>query len=445
VARLISEAGYECEVYLPDFGKSGSLSQETNLRRLKDQAKAKIGTITGEEEFPRPEPGTVVIDGLYGSGLTRPLNGLAAALIRHINRLDVRVVAIDIPSGLMGEDNSGNIPENIIKAHATITLQFPKLSLLFPENEQFAGKVFIGDIGLHPDAIGHTDTPYFMSDRDTIFNWFKPRMRYAHKGDFGHALLIAGSQGKMGAALLASEACLRSGTGLVTTHLPACGYEIQQTYMPEIMCSIDVNLQFITKIPTLIPYRAIGAGPGLGTHPVTREALLDLIQTAGVPLVLDADALNILSLHPEWQPELRPGTILTPHPGEFKRLFGETANSWQRLQLQRNKAMEQKVVIVLKGAHTSVALPDGKVWFNTSGNPGMASGGSGDVLTGIILGLLAQGFPPEQAAIAGVFIHGEAGDIAAARYSQPAMTASDITHSLPELFQRIFRQQESEF
>ncbi|HPT30951.1 MAG TPA: NAD(P)H-hydrate dehydratase [Prolixibacteraceae bacterium] len=471
VARLMSATGYPCEVYLPDLGKSGSPSREINLQRLKDQAKAKIFTISGENDFPQPEPGSIIIDGLFGSGLTRPPEGLAAALVRHINEIsdfgftisdltaresagkseivnpksEIFVVAIDVPSGLMGEDNSGNIPENIIRAHATITLQFPKLSLLFPENEQYAGEVFTEDIGLHPDAICKTETVYQLSERDTIYNWFPPRKRFAHKGDFGHALLIGGSYGKMGAALLASEACLLMGAGLVTTHLPSSGYVSQQTYRPEVMCSIDPGSHFILEVPPLKPYQAIGIGPGLGTRPETKKAISELIARAEVPMVWDADALNHLALNPLWLEHLPQGTILTPHPGEFRRLFGETRDSWQQLQLLRKKAKELKLVIVLKGAFTAIALPNGNVWFNPTGNPGMATGGSGDVLTGIILGLLARGFSPERAARAGVFIHGKAGDMAAARVSQDSLTASDISHSLPEVFQHIYGWRQSEF
>jgi hydroxyethylthiazole kinase-like uncharacterized protein yjeF len=485
VARLISCAGYSCVVYLPDFGKPGSPSAVINLQRLEEQGKAIIHWIRNEKDFPMLNPGDWVIDGLFGSGLTRPLDGLAAALVRHINQLtarmqesgirnqdtglkdtglkdfreirnrpseirnhctsEIKVISIDMPGGLMGEDNTANIPGHIIRANATITLQFPKLSLLFPENEQYVGKVFVEDIGLHPDAIAQTETPFFRLERETVYPWFMPRSRVAHKGDFGHALVVAGSYGKMGAALLASQACLRTGAGLVTTHLPECGYNIQQSYMPEVMCSIDENRFVITGIPSLDPYKAVAAGPGLGTSPETQEAILQLLRKANLPMVLDADALNILSLHPEWLKKLLPGTIITPHPGEFKRLFGETWNSWQRLALQQEMSRKYNLIIVLKGANTTVSLPDGKVWFNSSGNPGMATGGSGDVLTGIILGLLAQGFLAERAAIAGVFIHGEAGDIAAGNHSERSMTASDITAALPEVFKRIFTSREPDF
>jgi ADP-dependent NAD(P)H-hydrate dehydratase / NAD(P)H-hydrate epimerase len=494
-ARLISGAGYLCEVYVPDFGKSGSPSFQINLHRLEEPGTVAVYRISGENDFPVLIPGDIVIDGLFGSGLTRPLEGLAADLVKHINRQsspmvlakrpegdqseianplsaidplksaiahplsaidplkseiahpksEIPVISIDIPSGLMGEDNAFNLPDRIIRATATITLQFPKISLLFPENEQYTGKVFVEEIGLHPEAIARTVTPFSITEKETVYSWFLPRDRFAHKGTYGHALLIGGSYGKMGAALLASRACLLTGTGLVTTHLPGCGYTIQQTYMPEIMCSIDPGLHFITAIPPLDPYDAVGVGPGLGTQPETREALSILYMHTKVPMVWDADALNCIAHHPERLRELPPGTILTPHPGEFRKLFGETRDSWHRLVLQREISRKHKIIVVLKGAFTSVSLPDGKVFFNPTGNPGMATGGSGDVLTGIILGLLAQGFTPEKAAVAGVYLHGEAGDIAAEHYSEPSLTASGITSSLHQVFKNIYASRVSDF
>jgi ADP-dependent NAD(P)H-hydrate dehydratase / NAD(P)H-hydrate epimerase len=445
VARLMGWAGFPCKVFVTDLGKSMSQSTEINLKRLEEQGKAQIHRIRSRDDFPALLRGTVVIDGLFGSGLTRPLKGLPANLIRHINQSQCNIIAIDIPSGLMGEDNSDHIPEQIIRARHTITLQFPKISLLYPENEQFAGEIHTVDIGLHPVAIAQTETPFFITEETEVYSMFPVHPKFAHKGTFGHALIIAGSYGKMGASVLAARACLHSGTGLVTAHLPACGYPIMQTAVPEVMCSIDANQSVISEIPSLDPYSAVGAGPGLGTCPETSEAFRQLLEKVKVPLVLDADALNILSVHPEWLSELPENTILTPHPGEFRRLFGETGNSWERMQLQRSKSMEYKIIIVLKGANSSISLPGGRVFFNPTGNPGMATGGSGDVLTGIILGLLAQRIPPEMAALAGVYIHGEAGDHAAGKTSQQSLIASDITDSLHSVFQKIERFKEREF
>jgi NAD(P)H-hydrate epimerase len=261
-----------------------------------------------------------------------------------------------------------------------------------------------------------------------------PRSKFSHKGTYGHALLIAGSYGKMGAAVLASRGCLRAGAGLLTTHVPHLGYPVLQTAVPEAMASVDQHDSFFTEFPDLSQFSAIGAGPGIDKKADTQRALAALIEQAKVPLVFDADALNILAESTELIEKLPENTILTPHPGEFKRLAGKSGNSWERLQNQIAFSKKYKVVVVLKGAFTSVSMPDGRVFFNSTGNPGMATAGSGDVLTGIILGLLAQGLPPENTAIAGTYLHGLAGDIAALEKSENALVAGDITETLGKAF-----------
>lgn len=445
LARMFADAGSECSVYLMDNGKPLAGSPAINWQRLADQEKVKMQIIHTIEEFPKLNNEDVVIDGLFGSGLTRPLSGMPAALVQHINQSGCRVFAIDIPSGLMGEDNTNNDPENIIRADTTMTLQFPKLSLLFPENGQFTGHVEVVDIGLHPKGIELTDTPWFITERKDIRKLMPPRPKFAHKGTYGHALLIAGSTGKMGAAILASQACMRTGAGLLTAQVPKNGYTIMQTSVPEAMCSVDTNSEVISNLPELEKFNAIGIGPGLGTNSETKEAFKQLLQNIKVPLVADADALNLISENRELFNLLPPGTILTPHPGEFKRLFGETHNTWQRLQVLREAAQRLNIIIVLKGAYTATALPSGVVYFNPTGNPGMATGGSGDILTGMILSFLAQGLSPENAAIVGVYMHGLAGDLAARKISQPALIASDIPKFIGKAFRKIYDTWQQEF
>jgi NAD(P)H-hydrate epimerase len=434
IARQLADIGFQCEVYLLDFGKDLKGSPATNWKRLKEQGKVKLAKIRKIQDFLQTESSDIFIDGLFGSGLSRPLEGLPAEIVRKINALPNTTVAIDIPSGLMGEDNTENIQENILRADFTLTLQFPKISFLFAENEPFTGKWEVLPIGLHPEGIAQTSTDFYFIEKEEVKQMIPVRSKFAHKGTFGHALLIAGSYGKMGASVLASKACLRSGVGLLTAHVPHFGYSIIQTAIPEAMVSIDDHDSIFTGTPDLTPFSAIGAGPGLGMKSNTRKALKELIEKAKVPLVFDADALNILSEYKEWLNDLPENSILTPHPGEFKRLAGETANSWERIQKQMQLAAELKVIIVLKGAFTTVALPNGKLYFNSTGNPGMATAGSGDSLTGIILGLVAQHIPPEHAAIAGVFLHGLAGDIAAHEKSENALIAGDITDYLGKAF-----------
>jgi ADP-dependent NAD(P)H-hydrate dehydratase / NAD(P)H-hydrate epimerase len=434
VARQMAGSGYHCELYLYDVGKGLKGSPAINLQRLEDQGKATLKYIRGIDDFPVTQPVDVIIDGLFGSGLTRPLEGLPAEIVQKVNILPNEVISIDIPSGLMGEDNSGNVTENIIEADYTLTFQFPKISFLFAENEKYTGKWEVLPIGLHPAGIENTASEFFLTEKEDIRKLIVPRSKFSHKGTFGHALLIAGSYGKTGAAVLASRACLRAGAGLLTTHVPHFGYSIIQTAVPEAMVSVDAHDSIFTEFPDLASFNAIAAGPGIGMKSNTRNALNELITQARVPLVLDADALNILSENPGWMQNLPENTILTPHPGEFRRLAGETADSWERIRKLRQMAETLKVIIVLKGAFTSVALPDGRLFFNSSGNPGMATAGSGDTLTGIILGMLACRMKPEHAAIAGVYLHGLAGDLAAKVRSEHSLVAGDIIEYLGQAF-----------
>lgn len=445
LARMFAQEGHTCRVYLPDQGKALSGAAAVNLQRLAGQVNVTLTEIHAAEDFPVLLPEVPVIDGLFGSGLTRALTGLNAALVRHINHSSCMVYSIDIPSGLMGEDNRENDSDAIIRAFCTLTLQFPKLSMLFPENYRYTGEVHEIGIGLHPAGIDLTESPYSMTTTATVRSKLPVRERFAHKGTYGHALLIAGSYGKLGAAVLAAQGCLRSGAGLLTAHLPEEGYGIMQAAVPEVMCSVDPDHHVFSKLPDLAKYSAVGAGPGLGTRGKTAKALKDLLQKTHVPLVLDADALNLIADEPGFETLIPAGSVLTPHPGEFRRLFGDSGDSWSRLQLQREMARKLQSVIVLKGAYTSIALPNGSVSFNPTGNPGMATGGSGDVLTGLILGLLAQGLTPGDAAVAGVYIHGLAGDIAARKKSMPALIASDIVRSIGEAFRNIYDTKQSDF
>jgi len=379
----------------------------------------------------------IVIDGIFGSGLNKPLDGLAKSIVGQINRSGATVISIDMPSGLFGEDNSHNDLSGVIRANYTLTFQMPKLSFLFAENNPFVGDLLVLPIGLHPEAIDQTESKYFYLDQAFISGKIKKRSKYSHKGTYGHALLIAGSYGKMGASVLASRTCLRSGVGLLTSHVPRLGYEIIQNSVPEAMTSIDKDDQVFSEAPELQSYSAIGIGPGLDRKPKTQLAFRKLLRTKPAKLVIDADALNIMSENKDWYELLPENTILTPHPKEFERLAGPSANSWERLQIQIRFSEKYKVILVVKGADTCITLPDGRVFFNPTGNPGMATGGSGDVLTGLILGLLAQAYTPEEAALIGVYLHGLAGDLAATENGQQALIAGDITNQIGKAFLRL--------
>ena len=436
MARMMADRQYRVECYLLSFGK---LSDDCaiNLQRLKEQALVQLVEIGEHDPLPELRKEDVVVDGIFGSGLTRKVGGLPARVIKHINKYAGTVVAIDIPSGLFGEDNSDNDYKHVIRADYTITFQFPFLSFFFDLHTSFVGRWRVHDIKLHPGAIADTECDYRTIEGDEIASLLPCRRKFDHKGTYGHALIISGSYGMMGAALLAGESCLRSGAGLVTLHVPKFGYAIVQTGFPEAIVSLDQSDILFSEAPDLTPFSAVGIGPGLGCKPNSGKGLKMLLERARIPLLIDADGLNILSQHPDWFELLPEGSILTPHPKEFDRLAGESADSYERHLRQREFASRYKVVVVLKGAHTGIASPDGRYWFNTTGNPGMATGGSGDVLTGIITGLLAQGVPSLEAALAGVYLHGLAGDLAVEASSEEALIAGDMNLYLGEAFREL--------
>jgi len=434
IAYMLSEEGYQVETYLLNPVDHLSHECEINRQRLLDNGKVRFVEVTGDFTPPTLSKRDIVIDGLFGSGLNRPLSGGYAAVVDYINKSNALVVSIDIPSGLFGEDNRLNIPDCIIKADFTYTFEFPKLAFFMPENELFIGKWKVLSIGIHPDIIEKTKTHFKMITDADFTGLLMPRNKFAHKGMFGHALLVAGSKGKMGAAVLGAKACLRSGVGLLTVHIPQRGETTLHTTVPEAMLSLDANADFVSALPDTTAYEAIAIGPGLATQTSSVVMLKELLESVRKPLLLDADALNILASNPELVPLLPPFSILTPHPKEFDRLFGACECGYERIQKARIKAMELTVCIVLKGAYTAICTPEGNVYFNSTGNPGMATAGSGDVLTGVILSLLAQGYAPETSAVTGVYLHGLAGDLATASISEESVIAGDIIQMLGKAF-----------
>ncbi len=433
IARLLYEKKYRVEVFIARCSPTPSEDFLLNEQRLK-KLPVKVADINAGNTFPEIKANEIVMDGLFGSGLNRPVEGFTADLITHLNRSSGIKVAIDIPSGLYADAHSDSIK---FKADYTLTFELPKLSFFFPENFPYVGEFVVKSIGLHPEFLNKAETAHYYVTDDVAGKMVVPRKKFDHKGTYGHALLISGSYGKMGAALLCAEACLRAGAGLVSAHVPRCGYQIMQSSLPEAMVSTDKQEEIISAIPDLSGYQAIGIGPGIGKHARTSAALHQLITSTEIPLVVDADALNIFSENKIWLNELPKHSILTPHPKEFERLFGTSANDYARLELQKEASRLYNSIIVLKRAHTVITAPDGNACFNSTGTPGMATGGSGDVLTGIITGLLSQGYSPLNSAILGVYLHGLAGDIAAESWSQQSMLASDIAHHLGNAFKRI--------
>lgn len=437
VARQLAANGREVTLFLVKISDKLSTDAQVNLERIYKQGAVSVHEIEKNGNLPQLPEGSVVVDGLFGSGLNRPLEGFPADVVKHLNTQSATRIAIDIPSGLFGEDNSGNDFGAIFRADYTLTFQFPALSFFFPEHEPFVGDWKVFSIGLSQEKIDEMESPYFLVTENHIREHIKKRLRFAHKGDFGHVLMICGGYGKMGAAVLASRAALKTGSGLVTAHVPKLGYEIMQTAAPEVMMSIDISDIIFSQVPDLSGFTTVGTGPGLGMRSNTKKALENLLEKSDRPLVLDADALNILAEHRELLDKLPENSILTPHPKEFERLTRKVNDHYSRIQLQQEFAQSHKVVLVLKGGNTSIAMPDGTVFFNTTGDPGMATAGSGDVLTGVVTSLLGQSYTSTEAAVIGVYIHGLAGNLASSESSMEAVTASDIIQHLGNAFKTI--------
>ncbi len=436
IARLLHEQHVDVKAFIPEESASKSDDFNTNLQRA-------ISCGIQLLNYDTFEPGsqdnsTIIIDALFGSGLSKPLEGKYKELAVMINESSFITIAIDIPSGLYTDKPLDLCRDTCIRADYTLSFQFPKLAFLFPENEFFTGSWQLLPIGLHPYFISSEPCKNYLTEYLDVKTMLKPRARFSHKGTFGHALLIGGSKGKIGASILMSRACMHSGAGLVTAHLPECGYPIIQTAVPEVMVSVDTDNNYCTQIPRLDAYSAIAAGPGMGSSTEATKMLKQLIQESKVPLLLDADALNILAENPTWFAFLPKGTVLTPHPGEFARLAGNTSNSFDRLGLLKEICIKYSVNIVLKGANTVVCSPLGNCYFNTTGNQGMATGGSGDVLTGLITGLLAQGYNATEACITGVYLHGRAGDMAAQQNGYEALVAGDIVDNIGKAFMEMY-------
>lgn len=441
IAKELQERKFEVKIVIIEFSKNYSPEFKHYLDKITNETNIHPIFLNENNTVFETQGDTVIIDAIFGSGLTRPVSGFVATIINKINDLGKEIVAIDVPSGLFTDKSNTDNTSAIIKAAKTITIQQPKLSFLFPENEQYVGDFDVVDIAIHPHYLNEVQTPYFYTTFHDIRQIvFSKRKKFSHKGTFGHALIIAGSKGKMGAAVLSSKAALKTGSGLVTALVPSVGLAVLQTAVPEVMCIPTTETDYVNELPDLSPFNAIAVGPGLGMEKQTQNTIKLLIQNAQQPLLLDADALNILAENKTWLSFLPAYSVLTPHPKEFERLFGKTSNSEDRLALLIENATKHQLVIVLKGANTAVALPNGEVHFNSSGNPGMATAGSGDVLTGIIAGLLAQGYSATAAAIIGVYLHGFAGDIAQQESHEVTLTASDIIHAIFNFYRAIERQ-----
>lgn len=417
VSRILQNKGYHVTPYLVQFKEELSPDCQTNFQRLTN-----VEIIDGMKDFPDISATDVIIDALFGYGFKGLIQGWVADFVQFINEHKKNVIALDMPSGLESE---GIASSTVIKATQTISFQRPKLSFFLPENAECVGEWRIVDIGLSEEYIQQTPTHLHLLNEHAL-DLVIPRKRQTHKGNYGHGLMVAGSKGKMGAAILSTKASLKGGAGLVSSYIPNCGYQIMQSSVPEAMCITDISEEILISSIPVNNYTSVGIGPGLGTDTRTKKIIKDILKSQ-TPVVLDADALNLISEDEKLIKLLHPHCVLTPHIKEFDRLAGISKTSLKRFEKQRLLTEKYECVIVLKDAYTSIISPvTGNQYLNTSGSAGMATGGSGDVLTGLITGLLAQGYSPIDAALIGVYLHGIAGEEAALIHGENSMTASDI-------------------
>ncbi len=441
IARLLNERFYTVEIYYCKIGKA-SADNNSMLEKLPQRSGIKLYELKESGSLPEIKTPGIIIDAIFGTGLSRVVGSYWKNIIKYINSLQMSCVAVDIPSGVW-QDADKNDP--IVTSQRTLSFEFPKLQFLVPTFSEQVGEWEYASIGLDKEAIEELKVDNYYITNEMAKAILKPRKKYSHKGTYGHALLIMGKHGMYGAALLAAQASLRSGLGKLTIHAPETAFNILQTALPEAMVSIDRHAYHFSTPPYLNQYQAIGIGCGLGTAELTKDALVEVLDSevfsikgSAPALLLDADALNIISEDKSLLEKLPRNTILTPHPGECERLFGASISALKQLEELKEQANKYQIYIILKRAHTAVICPDKTCYFNSTGNPGMATAGSGDILSGIITGFLAQGYTAKEASILGVYIHGLAGDLAVEHFrEQEALIARDIIEFMGNAFKKI--------
>lgn len=435
IARLLLELDFLVDVFVSLEGDHSN-EWKVNYERLlqKEAEHLTIHDAWIPDNFELSSSGTI-IDAIFGTGLSRPVSGKWLKIINWINEQSNLTVSIDMPSGMYVDKAADG---EVVYADLVLTFQCQRLAFMMPESEPHFGEVLVCDIGLSDTFLLENNIRSFELDYYYLLPFLIERSRFSHKGDYGHGLLIAGSTGKGGAAVLAANGALRSGIGLLTAHIPERLYTTLQSTAPEAMVQMDEDFDHFTHCALPEKISAIGIGPGMGLHPDTQKGLMSLLKSQKkIPMVIDADGLNIIALNPDLLNAIPEGTIITPHPGEFDRLFGEQEDHFERYRTACAEAQKRKINIVLKGGYTIICQSNGVSFFNTKGNPGMATGGSGDVLTGVLLGLLSQGYSPDFAALLGVYIHATAGDLAASTLGYEALIATDIVDFLGDAFEEL--------
>jgi ADP-dependent NAD(P)H-hydrate dehydratase / NAD(P)H-hydrate epimerase len=437
VARTLLQRGVDCAVFVV-----GAVADVRGDARVNLDILGRLGVTvvevndeqTWELHFSEIAQCTIIVDAIFGTGLKQPLGGMLETVAADLNASGIPIVAIDLPSGLSAD--TPHLIGDCIDASMTVTLAAPKLPLILPPGEAYAGDVVIADIGVPTEVIEGLDGPQIeLLTREDVRSLVEPRAADSHKGDFGRVLVIGGSRGKTGAAYLSGMGALRAGAGLVTIATPASCLPIVASLAPEFMTEPldenDAGQVTARGIDRVLEFNqdVIACGPGIGRSAEVAEFVRALLDRAEAPLVLDADALTVLADDPgRLAGREERHVIVTPHPGEMARLVGSTTDEVQanRIEVASTFATTHHVYVVLKGHRTVIATPEGRVFINPTGNAGMATGGTGDVLTGMIAAFLAQLLDAEAACRLGVFLHGVAGDLAEASEGELAMTASDV-------------------
>ena len=442
LARHLITHGYNVTTYVVNCSDKRSKDFLINYDRIKTVTKKWPTLLTCSEDFPEIHFNDIIIDAVFGIGLNRPIDDWIIKLFHHFKDCKAFTVSVDIPSGLYADKASEN-EEAIVTAGYTLSFAAPKLVFFLPETAKYTVQWGVLDVGIPIEYLNTLPNEAELITKAEVLQLYKHRDKFSHKDDFGHSLIIGGSYGKIGAALLASRGALSSGSGLVTTYVPKCGYQILQSAFPEAMVITDLNETVITDIEFDIKPSVIGLGVGIGLDRKTIDGFKAFLKINKTPLVIDADGINILAKHKTLLKQLPKHTVLTPHMEELKRLIGNWNDDFDKLNKSKAFAKKYKLILVLKGAHT-IIVHDDKLYVNSTGNQSLATAGTGDVLTGIITGLIAQGYDALIASVFGVYLHGKSADIALQDYGYQSLIASHVIEYLGEAYMDLFKQPEQE-
>lgn len=439
IGRHLIQHGYNVKIYTVAYSDKRSEDFLANYEKIKEITNDWPGLIKEEDDIPEISTGDFVIDSIFGIGLNRPIEGWVATLVREINKSEAFVLSVDIPSGLFTDQSSGK-DAAIIKANYTLTFEAPKLVFYLPETMEYVGDLQVLNIGLDKGFIAGLDSKIFLINRQDAAALYKPRTKNTHKGDYGNVLIAGGSYGKIGSVLLSATAALRTGTGLCSLYIPKCGYEIVQTGLPEAMVLTGDNEKMLSKFPENLDMDTIGFGMGAGTKEETIAAFKGLLKSVSSPILIDADGLNMLSKNQDLLEQLPKNSVLTPHPGELKRLIGEWKDDFDKLKKAKDFTEKYGIILVIKGAHT-VTIKGAEIYINNSGNAGMATAGSGDVLSGVITSLIGQKYDPLAAAILGVYLHGISGDLTASEHGYEGVVSGEMAKNMGKAFKYLFQKE----